>query len=87
MCRRGLESLADELNANGNYLAQKLEDLKNRGLIMESTYNLAFGMRQFGNYGAHPQNDLLKDITKNEATIVLNVAEQILREIKEHGTI
>jgi len=84
MCRRGLESLADNLNANGKYLAQKLEYLKDKGLIMESTYHLASGIRQFGNYGAHPQNDLLKDIDKNEATIVLNVAERILRP---HGTI
>jgi uncharacterized protein YydD (DUF2326 family) len=87
MCRRGLESLADELNANGNYLAQKLEDLKNQGLIMEATYHIASGIRQFGNYGAHPQDDLLKDIDRNEAIMILNAVERILREIKEHGTI
>lgn len=86
MCRRGLESLADELNADGDYLAQKLEDLKDKGLIMETTHHLASGIRQFGNYGAHPQDDLLKDIDKSEATIVLNVAERILREIKQHKT-
>jgi len=86
MCRRGLESLAGELKAKGGHLVQRLEDLKNRGVILESTYNLASGIRQFGNYGAHPQDDLLKDIDKNEATIVLNAAERILREIKQHKT-
>lgn len=86
MCRRGLENLVDELNVNGNYLAKKLEDLKNSGIILDSTYHLASGIRQFGNYGAHPQDDLLKDIDKNEATIVLNAAERILRKIKQHKT-
>ena len=81
MCRRGLESLADELNANGGSLAQKLEDLKVKKIIAEPTYNLASGIRQFGNYGAHPQDDLLKDIDRNEATIVLNTFERVLREI------
>ncbi len=87
MCRRGLEGLADELNADGEYLSQQLEDLKDKGLIMETTYHMASGIRQFGNYGAHPQNDQLKDIDRNEAAMVLNASERLLREIKDSTAI
>lgn len=85
MCRRGLETLADNLNAKGKYLSEKLEDLKKRYVIMETTYHMTSGMRQFGNYGAHPQTDLLKDVDRSEAEIVLKTAERLLKEINEKG--
>lgn len=85
MCRRGLESLVDGFNANGKHLADKLEDLKKQGVIMETTHHLTSGIRQFGNYGAHPQTDLLKDVDRSEAEIVLKTAERLLKEINEKG--
>ena len=85
MCRRGLESLADDLNAKGKYLSEKLEDLKKRDVIMETTYHMTSGIRQFGNYGAHPQTDLLKDVDRSEAEIVLKTVERLLKEINEKG--
>ncbi len=85
MCRRGLESLSDSLQAKGDYLALKLKDLKDKGLIMESTYHLASGIRQFGNYGAHPQDDLLKGIDRNEVVMVLSAVERLLMEVDKQS--
>ncbi|CAD6495105.1 MAG: hypothetical protein EMLJLAPB_01197 [Candidatus Argoarchaeum ethanivorans] len=85
MCRRGLESLADDLTAEGKYLSEKLEDLKKQDVITKTTYHMVSGIRQFGNYGAHPQTDLLKDVDRSEAEIVLKTVERLLKEINEKG--
>ena len=85
MCRRCLEGLVEALQTKGTRLIDKLEDLKTKGMIFDSTLNLASGIRQFGNYGAHPQTDLLKDVDRSEAEIVLKTAERLLKEINEKG--
>ena len=85
MCRRGLEGLVETLQTKGTRLIGKLGDLKTKGIIFNSTLNLALGIRQFGDYGAHPQTDLLKDVDRSEAEIVLKTAERLLKELNEKG--
>jgi hypothetical protein len=81
MCRRSLEITADLKQANGSNLAQKLEDLKKNGLLDDATYSTASGIRLFGNYGAHPKDDLLKTVREFEAELVIKITGRVLSEI------
>jgi hypothetical protein len=81
MCRRAIEVLADSKAARGNHIYEKLLDLKNRRILDQATYNIASGVRQFGGYGAHPQKDLLRDVDRGAADLVLRVAERLIKEI------
>jgi len=66
--------------AKGNHLHEMLSDLKDRGLIDPATYNTATGVRQFGGYGAHPQDDYLKDVDRGVADLVLKVTQRLIQE-------
>lgn len=81
MCRRAIETLADLKGARGSNLYHKLHDLQGRGLLEFPTYNLATGIRQFGSYGAHPQQDLLKDVDRGLADLVLRIGERLIKEL------
>jgi len=81
MCRRALESVAESKGITGGNLADKLTTLNKKGFIDNATLNTATGIRQFGNYGSHPQDDLLKDIGEFEAEMVLKITGRLLNEI------
>jgi hypothetical protein len=81
MCRRAIEELANIKKARGRRIYDKLSDLKQRGMLDEATYNLASGIREFGGYGAHPQRNLLKNVDRGEADIVLKVAERLIKKV------
>ena len=81
MCRRVMEILANHKEATGSNLYEKILFLKNEGHIDEATYNLATGVRQFGNYGAHPQDDILKFVDRGVADLVIKTVERVIKSI------
>jgi len=81
MCRRALENTADLKQAIGTFLKNKLEDLHKKGLLDAASYNTASGIREFGNYGAHPKDDLLKAVGEFEADLVIKITGRLLTEI------
>lgn len=81
MCRRTLESAMDMIGISGNTLAEKLQGSFRKGLMDNATYNACSGIRLFGNYGAHPKNDLLKQVDEFEAELVLKISSRVLSEI------
>jgi hypothetical protein len=79
MIRRALERSCNEAGAQGGSLYEKLADAHDRLKVIDKAQSqLASGMRLFGNYGAHPNDDLLDDVTADEAEVVLKIGVQVL---------
>lgn len=89
MCRRVLEAVAaDKLgtktnDAKGNTLKlHALIDLLGaEGLITKDLKDSAHEIRQFGNYGAHAQDDGLDKVTRQEARDAREITWQFLSAI------
>ncbi len=83
ICRRALESMADFQQAKGKNLFEKIEDLHNREVISKRTFEIATRVRQFGNYGAHPKDDLLTEVTPQDAGAILEITRHLLKDVYE----
>lgn len=83
ICRRALETMSDLRQAKGKNLFEKIEDLHSRELISKGTFEIATQVRQFGNYGAHPKDDLLGGITERDAGVILEVTQHLLKDVYE----
>lgn len=83
ICRRALETMADLQQAKGKNLFEKIEDLHNREAISKGTFEIATQVRQFGNYGAHPKDDLLSEVTPQDAAAILGITQHLLRDVYE----
>jgi hypothetical protein len=83
LCRRALESMAGSQQAKGKNLSEKIEDLYNREAISKGTFEIATQVRQFGNYGAHPRDDLLGGITEPDAGAILEITQHLLKDVYE----
>ncbi len=80
MARRALQQALEDKGAEPRKrLLDQIDELKDKGIIDKATASLAHGIRQFGNYGAHPQTDLLAQITRDDAKLVLDVTKRILK--------
>jgi len=66
MLRRAIERACDEAGAASGTLKRKIDVLNERGAISEVTAMTAHAIRAFGNYGAHPNDDLLDDVSEEE---------------------
>jgi hypothetical protein len=75
------QALEDKGATKGSKPAGQIDELKGKGLLSDTTANLAHGVRQFGNFGAHPNNDLLTQVTSDDARIALDVTKKILKEL------
>ena len=83
MCRRALEQMCDDMNAKGDTLYQKIKDLQTKGIILSEIADIFNEIRYFGNYGAHPKNDLLEGVTEEDSATVLEITLHILKHIYE----
>jgi hypothetical protein len=80
MVRRALENVCDALNAPGGRLADKIKHLAAKGIFDDGVAAAATAMRLFGNYGAHPKDDLLDGANDAHAEMALRIAERFLRD-------
>jgi Domain of unknown function (DUF4145) len=89
MCRRVLEAVAsDKLGAkakdaksNTLKLHALIDLLHTEGFITKDLRESAHEIRQFGNYGAHVQDDGLDKVTSDEARNAREVTWQFLYSI------
>jgi len=82
MARRALQQAAEAKGApKKDNLATQIQWLFDQGFIDKATKNLADGVRYFGNYGAHPQDDLLAQVTQDDARLAIEVLRQILTKL------
>jgi hypothetical protein len=83
MCRRALEQFCLDKRASGRTLRDKLQFLASQGVLSSEVVDLANEIRYFGNYGAHPENDLLTGITGEESGQVLELCLHMARHTYE----
>jgi hypothetical protein len=85
MCRRTLQNVclergAIKVDANGRFI--KLKEQINQA-FPQKDYDLinAIGdaIKYFGDYGAHPQDDNIDDITKESAKKILSLTNEVLK--------
>jgi hypothetical protein len=81
MSRRALQQAVEGKGATHGTLQKQIEELKTNKTLTGASKSLSDGIRQFGNYGAHPQDDLLNDITQDEAKLAFDVLKKILSEL------
>ncbi len=70
MCRRAMQQMALDKGASGSNLQEQIDDLFTKGIITKSLRDAAHEIRFFGNYGAHPRDDGLDQITGQDARSV-----------------
>jgi len=79
MARRALQQAVEDKGASKKRrLHEQINELFEKGLLDKATKSLADGVRYFGNYGAHPREDLLSQVTKDDAELAIKVLRQIL---------
>jgi hypothetical protein len=75
---RVLEMVCENRMANGNTLANKLNDLAKRAEIPEKLVSVAHGLRNLRNIGAHA---VLGELTKSEIPIVEDLCNAVLEYV------
>jgi len=78
LCRRALQGAAIDKGAKKDKLVEQLDELVKTGKLTEDLGRLAHNVRQLSNYGAHPGEDGLDDLTGEEAQAVCDLTWQIL---------
>lgn len=82
MLRRALEQACVLKGAAGSSLAAKIRDLHRAQALLDAhTVAAAESLRLLGNYGAHPESDLLDDLGAPEVKRALDLAVDLLREM------
>ncbi len=83
MCRRALEQICDDKGANGGNLKDKIKSLYDNRLISPDLFDAFNEIRYFGNYGAHPKDDLLSGVDQSNAQSVLEVTIHVAQHVYE----
>jgi hypothetical protein len=78
LLRRLLELVCLDRSARGNTLAAMLADLSSRREIPDKLVNVAKGLKDFGNIGAHAR---IGELSENEIPIVTALCTAILEYI------
>lgn len=82
MLRRGLECACIENGAIGRTLADKVIDLRSKGLLIADTEQaMARATRLFGNYGAHPGDDGLGELSRKEVARAIDLGVHLLERL------
>lgn len=81
LCRRVMQHIALDKGASGRNLMEQINDTLAKGLITRSLHDAAHEVRYFGNFGAHPQDDNLDDISSDDARAVIDIVDQFLGDL------
>ena len=80
MCRRALQTSANQFNAEGKNLVEQIDDLLNKGIITVALKDFAHEIRLTGNIGAHGA-DSLSDIKKEDAEDMMEFTREYLDHV------
>ena len=81
MCRRAIQASSKEFKAAGGKLIHQIDDLAKKGKITEPLKDMAHQIRKIGNDGAHPDDDLLKEVTENDAAEIVEFVREYLAHV------
>ena len=81
MCRRAIQASSKDFEAAGDKLIHQIDDLAKKGKITEPLKDMAHQIRKIGNDGAHPDDDLLKEVTANDAAEIVEFVREYLAHV------
>jgi hypothetical protein len=81
MCRRVVQDIAQEKKLEGETIKTTIKNMYDAGLITKPLFDAAHEIRHFGGFGAHPQDDGLDNIGKDDAAEMLTMTNQFLEHI------
>lgn len=82
MARRTIQKTCLNLGATkGKKLYQQIEELKVSGKLHPDLASLATEIRFLGNDGAHPEDDGLDEVSKEDAKEILDLTEEFLDDL------
>lgn len=82
MCRRALQNTCVSKGANpAADLFKQIDELESKRVINPAMRDVAQAIRKIGNWGAHPQDDPLKDVTFDDASEIVKFTSEFLEEV------
>lgn len=83
MSRRALQRILKERGCEQNRLVDAIDDAVSKGVLRAAFKDLATEVRHYGNLGAHPDDDQLKNCTKKKAETVLEFLTLLIHDFYE----
>lgn len=83
MLRRALERECQLHGAAGNTLHQKIASLQTKGILSAIQASTAHAIRAFGNYGAHPNDDLLDEVSEEEFEAAIKLTIDLVHGLQQ----
>ena len=81
MCRRAIQSSVIEKDANKGRLVDQIDELYDSQIITKDIKDWAHEIRVTGNIGAHPDEDGLQNVTKEDAEELIKFMEEYLNYV------
>jgi Domain of unknown function (DUF4145) len=81
MCRRALQASCKQFGAEGAKLINQIDDLSRKGRITTALKDMAHDIRKLGNDGAHPDEDGLGEVTKEDAEDIVEFTRQYFEHV------
>lgn len=81
MCRRALQASCQQFGAEGTKLIEQIDDLAAKGRITGALRQMAHDIRKLGNDGAHPDEDGLGDVIKEDAEDIIEFTRQYFEHV------
>ncbi len=81
MCRRILQFIVRDKGIKDKNLESEIKQLYDKGFISKNLFDAATEIRYFGNYAAHPKNDVLNEVKPKETMLILRLVQDILDDI------
>jgi len=76
-----MQLIAIDKGAIDDRLADQIDSLFSKGLITKSLHDAAHEIKYFGNFGAHPRDDGLDNISNEDAKIVMRLTNEFLTDL------
>lgn len=83
MSRRALQRCLKEQDCNQRNLVDAIDAAIKNGILRKSFHSLAEEIRQYGNLGAHPDDDQLENVNQEAASQVLEFTRLLIHEFYE----
>lgn len=87
MCRRAVQSCAKEKGADPkDDLFDQLRELRDKGVLVSTVYDMADVIRKKGNVGAHPGKDpiISENLSEAAARDVFAIVDQVFKYVYEY---
>lgn len=79
MTRRALQNAVRNKGAKAKTLYDEINDLATKNIITPDLKDWAHEIRELGRVGAHPEDDMLDEVSEVDAQDILNFADEFLK--------